>query len=238
MLLRGLSSCEPVDSLTTQRGQFIAVVPIVKIGDECMLTFVCLSGSLTASMQCGRPPHCNCIHAVRSPAFLFAVVLSCCWGVVGFSVTVLLSCCWVVVGLVLGGWIVVVVGVVVVVVIVSDCCRVVAVCVAVGFQQGGRPPRLRSCIRSAPFAVRRLAMDVQCPICKADEFHRSLCGYTCGRSPTHCPDPTQDRSQGSRLKIGSRNQSKLFREIDPKATLWGCWSGPVGRALTTLSPAE
>ena len=138
-----------------------------------MLTFVCLSGSLTASMQSGRPPPCNRIHAERSPAFLFAVVLSCCWVVVGFSVTVLLRCCWVVVGLVLGGWIVVVVGVVVVVVvvIVSDCCRVVAVCVAVGFQQGGRPPHLQSCIRSVPFAVLCLAMDVQCPICKADEFH-------------------------------------------------------------------
>ena len=173
----------------------------------------------------------DCIHAVRSPAALqlhpcravarllvcsgVELLLGCCWILGNSVVELLLGCCWVVVGLVLGGWIVVVVGVgvvvVVVVVIVSDCCRVVAVCVAVGFQQGGLPPHLQSCIRSAPFAVLCLAMDVQCPICKADEFHRSLCGYTCGRSPTHCPDPTQDRSQGSRLKIGSRNQSKVVK---------------------------
>ena len=76
LLVRGLSSCEPVDSLTTPRGQFVAVLPLVKIGDEGMLTFVCLSGSLTASMQSGRPPPCNRIHAERSPAFLFAVVQS------------------------------------------------------------------------------------------------------------------------------------------------------------------
>ena len=76
LLLRGLCPSEPVDSLTTPRCQFVAVVPLVKIGDECMLTFVCLSGSLTASMQSGRPPPCNRIHAERSPAFLFAVVQS------------------------------------------------------------------------------------------------------------------------------------------------------------------